>query len=676
MTAVADSFDHPVKPRGNYRVALDFLECYEGSYHPGEDLNRGSGNADLNDPVYAVANGKVVASGYYTHRWGNIILIEHRAPSGYKFTLPDGRKVDAVWSQYAHLNERKYANGQPVSAGDEIQKGQQIGRIGKGAGNIFWAHLHFEIRYQYRSANAWTSGCTNSFRNTILQYYVDPTNFINNNRQVGPGLDHSVQFYIHANHEGGYCWSDEEGRWNLHSTCDEETSSVLLKSGWSVRVFRDRGLKSSSKCFTSSDDDFANDRFDDGSELNDKVSSYYLYHRTNCPPLIRVPNPPSTLRVTGSTRDSIAIAWDDKSDNEKGFYIYKWDASQRDFFYHDSVGADIRSYTDTGLDCGSDYYYKVSAYNEAGTSPQTDYIGGDTSDCPQLPTKPSNYSPADNTILDRTHNIVLSWNTNGTNCTVHIWGGNIDISPSGNCTSLTLGSQYGGSYNWQVTASNSEGSTQGPVWHFKVRPHAPTNLSATLIGSSRVTLNWTKSPDAPDGVDGYTVYIDGNSFMSVGSSTTSFHLILIGSSCNRRYSYYVTTSRQGVTSHPGNTASVTTPPCKPDLLPAQWEDWQYPIVPSSITGTAVVNTLYANRATYIDWGVANNGGVDSGGDVYGDLYIDDTRLSHYNFGNIQWESSLAFSDWMHTVSTPGWHTLKVVADPDNLIAESDVFNDD
>ena len=112
----------------------------------------------------------------------------------------------------------------------------------------------------------------------------------------------------------------------------------------------------------------------------------------------------------------------------------------------------------------------------------------------------------------------------------------------------------------------------------------------------------------------------------------------------------------------------------PDLVPAQWGDWQYPIVPSSVPGTGVVNTLYAGYPTYIDWGLTNQGNTNTGGNTYGDLYIDSARVGHYDFGDVLAGQSWAFIDWVETVNDPGWHTLRVVTDPDNLIAESDETN--
>ncbi|MCL4297979.1 MAG: peptidoglycan DD-metalloendopeptidase family protein [Anaerolineae bacterium] len=167
---LTDGFDFPVgKPNGlGYYVAAGLVnQSYfneRGGWHTGEDWNgRGGGDSDLGAPVYAVANGRVVTSQRYP-MWGNIILLEHRLPWG-----------QIVWSQYAHLKDRF------VRKGDVIRRGDQIGTIGKGDGDRYPAHLHFEIRVKAVPAGKWW-GNTQADREKVLQAYVHPINFINANR--------------------------------------------------------------------------------------------------------------------------------------------------------------------------------------------------------------------------------------------------------------------------------------------------------------------------------------------------------------------------------------------------------------------------------------------------------------------------------------------------------------
>jgi hypothetical protein len=58
----------------------------------------------------------------------------------------------------------------------------------------------------------------------------------------------------------------------------------------------------------------------------------------------------------------IDLNWQDNSDNENGFKI------ERDFIQIDTVGANVTSYSDTGLNPLTLYTYRVRAYNDADNS--------------------------------------------------------------------------------------------------------------------------------------------------------------------------------------------------------------------------------------------------------------------------------------------------------------------
>ena len=172
---ISDGFDFPVGPRG---ANVDVFKTHKidtvladpayfknlGAWHPGEDWNgRGGGDTDLGDPVYAISNGRVAEFGDYPV-WGNIVLLEH--------ALPDGTRV---WSQYAHL-DKILVN----QKGQNIQRGTQVGTIGKGANNRYVAHLHFEIRKNKLPIGNWFPMMRN--RDEVLANYYNPTDFIQAHR--------------------------------------------------------------------------------------------------------------------------------------------------------------------------------------------------------------------------------------------------------------------------------------------------------------------------------------------------------------------------------------------------------------------------------------------------------------------------------------------------------------
>lgn len=79
---------------------------------------------ELNEPVYSVADGKVVRTGYEANGFGNFIVVD----------------IGTFEAFYAHLAARpKFLPGQPV------RMGEVIGRMGQ-TGYSFGVHLHFGLR--------------------------------------------------------------------------------------------------------------------------------------------------------------------------------------------------------------------------------------------------------------------------------------------------------------------------------------------------------------------------------------------------------------------------------------------------------------------------------------------------------------------------------------------------
>lgn len=168
LGVVSTGFDFPVGDANgggwNTTAGYWWLQWTGSVYHPGEDWNKNgtSGDGDMGEPVFAASEGTVIASGNYGAGWGNIVLVEHR--------LPDG---STVWSQYAHLQQIHVGSG-------DVSRRQQIGTVGDNFG-MYAAHLHFELRTQYRAADAWVSGWSQA---QIQNYYVRPSDYINARRSL------------------------------------------------------------------------------------------------------------------------------------------------------------------------------------------------------------------------------------------------------------------------------------------------------------------------------------------------------------------------------------------------------------------------------------------------------------------------------------------------------------
>jgi hypothetical protein len=71
----------------------------------------------------------------------------------------------------------------------------------------------------------------------------------------------------------------------------------------------------------------------------------------------------------------------DNSDNEVGFKIELSPNGTSSWIQIATVGANVTSYSNTGLNCGMTYYYRVRAYNEGGDSGYSNTANATTDAC-------------------------------------------------------------------------------------------------------------------------------------------------------------------------------------------------------------------------------------------------------------------------------------------------------
>ncbi len=98
------------------------------SFHGGTDI---AGGGISGKPVYASRAGKVITAVTSNRGYGIYVLVDHG---------------DGYSTLYAHMSARY------VSSGDNVSKGQMIGRVGS-TGNSTGPHLHFEVRYYGEKKN-------------------------------------------------------------------------------------------------------------------------------------------------------------------------------------------------------------------------------------------------------------------------------------------------------------------------------------------------------------------------------------------------------------------------------------------------------------------------------------------------------------------------------------------
>jgi murein DD-endopeptidase MepM/ murein hydrolase activator NlpD len=126
----ATRFDFPI---GTEHGAMAYnAQPFTENKHLGDDLNGiGGENSDFGDPVYAVADGRVLLARDGGPGWGNVIIVLH--------VYEENGRRGYVQSYYGHLAEMLVAPRQ------DVRRGEKIATVGTANG-AYWAHLHFEMR--------------------------------------------------------------------------------------------------------------------------------------------------------------------------------------------------------------------------------------------------------------------------------------------------------------------------------------------------------------------------------------------------------------------------------------------------------------------------------------------------------------------------------------------------
>ena len=153
----------------------------------------------------------------------------------------------------------------------------------------------------------------------------------------------------------------------------------------------------------------------------------------------------------------------------------------------------------------------------------------------------------------------------------------------------------GDSNNWQYPQNFGDlvlvttGDTQAPL--------APTNLAASSVTQSSLTLNWTAATDNV-GVTGYDVFRNGTKINTSLVTTTSYNVT--GLNAATAYQFYVQAKdAAGNTSANSNTINVTTP------------DTQAPTSPANLAASSVTQTTLT-----LTWTASSDNVGVSGYDVY------------------------------------------------------------
>jgi len=236
--------------------------------------------------------------------------------------------------------------------------------------------------------------------------------------------------------------------------------------------------------------------------------------------------PTGLTTMPASTTTSITISWDSVTD-ATGYYVYRSTSSTGPFTQLTPGTSTTTSYTDTGITTNTTYYYKVAAYNSAGTGSQSDAVSQNNGSAPTAPTGLTKTAATSTSITiswssvagATGYRIFRSASSTGTFTQV-----GTTTSPTTSYTNDT-GLTAGTTYYYKVAAYNSANGTGYQSAAFSVTTMGiPTGLVTTGSTHNSITISWNSVTDAT----GYYIYRSSSStgtFTQVGnvtSPTTSY----------------------------------------------------------------------------------------------------------------------------------------------------------
>jgi fibronectin type 3 domain-containing protein len=238
-----------------------------------------------------------------------------------------------------------------------------------------------------------------------------------------------------------------------------------------------------------------------------------------------LPAAPSNLSGAVASGSQINLSWTDNSVNENGFQIFREDPNTSTFHAVATVGANVTSYVDAGLQNGQNYSYQIQATNTVGNSGSSNTA---TISIPTPPAQPTNLHVTQLT----TSTIGLAWQIPPTNddgvkifrrdTTTSLYS--LIATLPANTTSYTDTNLTPGSlHDYDVQTYNIGGFSGPASIELTLLTLPPTGLTA-VSGNNHAQLSWT----APNGAMTYNVYRatvsggEGTTPIATGISATTY----------------------------------------------------------------------------------------------------------------------------------------------------------
>jgi fibronectin type 3 domain-containing protein len=281
------------------------------------------------------------------------------------------------------------------------------------------------------------------------------------------------------------------------------------------------------------------------------------------------PAAPSALTATAASSTQINLSWSDNSGNESGFKVER-STDGVNFTQVTVTGANVTTYTNTGLTASTTYTYRVRATNAGGDSAFTAAASA-TTDAPPA-TAPAAPSALSATAL-AANSISLSWTDNSNNETTfridrRVVGGTfaqVTTVPANVTTWTDTSLNASTQYQYRVRAQNSVGNSTFTATASATTPalpatapSAPTGLTAAAVDGSQISLAWSDTSSDETGfvIERQTGGGQFEALTTVNPNVTTY--TDAGLAASTQYTYRVRATNAAGDSAWTATASATT----------------------------------------------------------------------------------------------------------------------
>ena len=342
-------------------------------------------------------------------------------------------------------------------------------------------------------------------------------------------------------------------------------------------------------------------------------------------PLTPIGYPTAPTGVSGISLDSsVQVSWTPGTSfagySVLGYYVYTYNESA--VLVKTSPRQASSPYTVPSLTPLSSYTFTVAANISQGNGPES------TSSAPvtvlTLPGAPQGLIATYNAAVGQvTDSITVTWNTGSTGGTPLTGYTLTYLDPSGNLqtpsytytanyatgTSTIISPPFGFSYIFNVTASNSIGTSPQASYQYFTSPSAPLNVSAT-VGNGQTTVSWVKPLYTGDssGVVNYsvmyTIYPSSTIYYVTLTNGSTYSYTIQGLINGIQYIFSVAAiNTENVTGPAGYTGIVILlgPPTVPQNVVAIAGNTSFTIkwsAPASNGGLAILNYQISSGGVY------------------------------------------------------------------------------